>query len=253
VDWHEDESFWDEFYPAMYHEGRWAVAEEEASQISNLLGLSEGDSVLDICCGPGRHSLAFARRGFKAVGVDRTSTYLDMGRELAADEGLEVEFILEDAREYQGEVRYDAAVCLYTSIGYFDTPEEDRRLLEKACQSLKPGGRLLMDLSGKEVLARVFKEQNRTELADGTVFLEERTIEGDWERVHNRWVLVQDEKRIERRFSVRIYSGSGLKAMMLESGFESVNLYGTLDGRPYDFDARRLVAVGRRGPNDLAE
>ena len=110
-----------------------------------------------------------------------------------------------------------------------------------------------MDLSGKEVLTRVFREQNRTELADGTVFLEERTIEGDWERVHNRWVLVQDEKRIERRFSVCIYSGSGLKTMMLESGFESVNLYGTLDGRPYDSDARRLVAVGRRGPKDLAE
>ena len=82
MDWHDDESFWDEFYPAMHHEGRWAVAEEEASQISNLLELSQGDSVLDI------------------------------GRELAADEGLEVEFILEDAREYQGEVRYDAAVCM---------------------------------------------------------------------------------------------------------------------------------------------
>ena len=247
--WHEDDSFWDDFYPAMYHKGRWEAAIDEATQVAGLLGLSRGDRILDICCGPGRHALNFARMGFQVVGIDRTETYVEIGRRRATEEGLEVEFIQDDVRVFRGDWRYDASVSMYTSFGYFENPDEDRRYLESVCRALKPGGRLAIDLSGKEVLARVFRDRNWTELEDDTVFLEEREIEGDWERIHNRWVLIREGTRIERRFSIRIYSGSELKSLMLESGFETVDLYGTLDGKPYDLAARRLVAVGRRGAN----
>ena len=34
--------------------------------------------------------------------------------------------------------------------------------------------------------------------------------------------------------------------MMLDAGFTRVDLYGNLDGEPYDVEARRLVAVARK-------
>ncbi len=244
--WYEDDGFWTTFYPAMYHDARWQVAGEEVEGVVGLLGLEPGARVLDVCCGPGRHALALARQGLRVTGVDRTVPYLEIGRERAASEGLEVEFVQEDVRGFQREGAFDAAVSLYTSFGYFEDPAEDQRVLRNLCQSLRPGGKLLMDMSGKEVLARVFQKQSWLELEDGTLFLVERTLQGGWEQIENRWVLVRNGKRHEQRFTVRIYSGVELKAMMLAAGFDTVEVYGTLEGAPYDQNARRLVAVGSR-------
>ncbi len=244
--WYEDDAFWTTFYPAMFHQRRWEVAPAEIDAVLTLLGIEPGAEVLDVCCGPGRHTLELARRGFWVVGVDRTAPYLEMARNQAEADGLEVAFVEADVRTFRREEAFDAAISLYTSFGYFEDPADDQRVLENLFGSLRPGGKLLMDMSGKEVLARVFRERGWSELEDGTLFLEERTLQGGWERIENRWVLIKGEERYERRFSLRIHSGVELKALMLAAGFASVELYGTLEGGPYDQTARRLVAVGIR-------
>ena len=44
--------------------------EQEVDFLVDALGLTPGQEVLDVGCGPGRHSLALARRGFIVLGVD---------------------------------------------------------------------------------------------------------------------------------------------------------------------------------------
>jgi hypothetical protein len=44
----------------------------------------------------------------------------------------------------------------------------------------------------------------------------------------------------------RIYDGAGLRSLLLDVGFDSVDLYGGLGGKPYDTEARRLAAVARK-------
>jgi hypothetical protein len=65
----------------------------------------------------------------------------------------------------------------------------------------------------------------------------------------NRWILIGDGQRQDFTLAHRIYDGAGLRALLLESGFESVTLYGDLAGDPYDTEARRLVAVARKAGN----
>ncbi len=202
--------------------------------------------MLDACCGPGRHALALASLGFRVHGVDRTAPYLEIARQGAASEGLEVTFVQEDVRTFRRENRFEAAISLYTSFGYFEDPADDVRVLSNLCASVHSGGKVLMEMSGKEVLARVFRERNWSEPESGVLFLEERALHCGWERIANRWILVRNGERHEQRFSIRVYSGVELKALMLSAGFSAVELYGTLDGGPYDGTARRLVAVGTR-------
>jgi len=242
--WHEDDTFWSTFYPAMFPERRWAAAEEEVRLVSQLLELEAGCRVLDLCCGPGRHTLALARAGFRVTGVDRTEAYLAVARERAEAEGLEVKLCRSDVRTFHCEGEYDAAISLFTSFGYFDDPSDDRQVLENLRMSLRPGGRALLDMSGKEVLARVFQPRSWSEVDNGGMLLEERAVEDGWERIRNRWVLVRDGEEHEGTFTVRVYSGVELKALMLAAGFTRVDLYGSLQGGPYDDTARRLVAVG---------
>ena len=56
------------------------------------------ERVLDVACGSGNAALAAARRFAEAVGVDYVPELLAHGRERAAAEGLEVEFVEGDAQ-----------------------------------------------------------------------------------------------------------------------------------------------------------
>ena len=86
--WYEDDAFWTAFYPAMFHEGRWAAADEEVRAALDLMGIVEPVDVLDFCCGPGRHAVALAREGHRVTGVDRTGPYLDIARKKARTAGV---------------------------------------------------------------------------------------------------------------------------------------------------------------------
>ena len=92
-------------------------------------------------------------------------------------------------REFRREGAFDAAINLYTSIGYFDDAYDDLRVLRNFHASLRPGGTLLIDIMGREVIARIFREREWRDLPDGSVFLEERRAVRGWTRIANRWLL----------------------------------------------------------------
>jgi SAM-dependent methyltransferase len=243
--WHERDSFW-ETVP-MFSERHWEVAPEQVAGAISLLGLEPGATVLDLPCGEGRHSLELARLGFRVTAVDRTAAYLQTARERAAAEQLELELVKADMREFVRPQAFDAAINLFTSFGYFEDPEEDRRVARNFYDSLKPGGKLVMDLMGKEVLARIFLPRDWQELPDGSIYLQERKAAREWTWMENRWILIRPSgQRVEYSVNHRIYDGAGLKSLLLSVGFEAVDVYGGLAGQPYDTEARRLVVVARK-------
>jgi SAM-dependent methyltransferase len=244
--WHEEESFWEIAGPVLFTEQRWQYAPREVGAMVSLLGLSPGQRVLDLCCGVGRHSLEFARRGFRVTGVDRTAAYLEEARTRAEEEGLEIELVQEDMRTFVRAEAFDAVINYFTSFGYFDDEEEQRRVLANAYGSLRPGGALLMDMMGKEILARVFTERDWRE-EDGKLILEERTLAPDWSSLDNRWILLKDGDRREVTVTTRQYSAAELSGLLKDSGFDAVDVYGDLTGAPYDMAARRLIAVAHKG------
>ncbi len=244
--WFEQDSFWHTFEAFLFGEERFAMSVEQCDQFLALTGVGSGAAVLDLCCGPGRHSLELARRGFKVTGVDRTRAYLDRAREAAAQESLDIEFVQEDMRIFCRPAAFDLALNLFTSFGYSDDPRDDERVLTHLCESLRPGGVLVMKLMGKEVLARIFKSSNWSREEDGTLFLEERTLGGDWERMRNTWTLVRDGQVSEHRFDHRLFSAAELKGLLLAAGFREAAAYGSLTGDPYDQTAKRLVITARK-------
>ncbi len=245
ADWHEDYSFWeviDLIHDLQNKEG----TKEEVDHIIGLLELEPGAHTLDLCCGVGRHSLELARRGFVVTGVDRTSQFLERANRQAEDEGLSVEFVHEDMRQFCRPDSFDAAINFFTSFGFFSN-EENLRVLQNLHESLKPGGRLVMEMVGKEILARTFQERDWFRSKDGeTVLLEERKIRDGGRWVDVKWHLIKGSERREGSWSLRLYSGEELEASLRRMGFNSVKLYGTVEGAPYDVNAKRLVAVAQK-------
>jgi hypothetical protein len=59
--WWEDEAFWDAFAPYFFTPERVGRTTAEVEALVRLLGIAPGASLLDLCCGIGRHSVEFAR------------------------------------------------------------------------------------------------------------------------------------------------------------------------------------------------
>ena len=243
--WHDDDRFWETMAGKMFTRERWEAAGVEVDSIITLLDMRPEAEILDLCCGPGRHSLEFARRGYKVVGVDRTGRYLEEAKKRAKDQKLSIEFLKADMREYREQERYDVVLNLFTSFGYFEDPEEDSKVLSNIHASLKEGGKAVIELFGKEILARVYRDRDWYE-EDGVIYLEERRLDNDWGTIHNRWVMIVGKRRREFHFSHRMYSGRELMLQLEAAGFREIKLFGSLQGIPYDNHAKRLVAVARR-------
>jgi len=243
--WHEQDTFWKTVAPVLFVERRWSDAPAEVEQLVSLLGLELEAHILDLCCGVGRHSLELARRGFKVTGVDRTQPYLDRASRQAEAEGLEVEFVQSDMRTFYRPDAFDAVVNMFTSFGYFEDPEDDRQVAMNMHRSLKSGGVFLIDMMGKEILARIFSERDWYE-EDGVLILQERKITQNWGWMESRWIIFADDNRTELNLSHRVYSAVELISLLTECGFTQVDAYGSLEGSAYDHLARRLVVVARK-------
>jgi len=249
-EWFEDESFWMEMYPFMFPKERFEAAEEQVEKILSLVGF-QGSSVLDLCCGPGRHSIVLAKGGFTVTGVDRTSFLLEKAKQRAKTENVNVEWILSDMRNFIRPNAYELALNLFTSFGYFDSKEDDILVLDNIYNSLKPGGVFLIDVVGKEWLAKVFQPTTSQQLSDGTILVQRHEIFDDWSRIRNEWILIQDGKAKSFQFHHTIYSGQELKDRLIRVGFQSVKLFGDLDGNEYGPEAKRLIAVASKESTKL--
>lgn len=245
MDWFENEDFWQDFYAYMFSAERFAAAKDEVSQIMALTQCG-GGRLLDLCCGPGRHSVEFAHRGFQVTGVDRSAFLLNRAREHASQSNVAVEWVEEDMRTFVRPGQFDLACCLFTSFGYFDTEQDDLKVLRNIQQSLKKGGVAIIDVIGKERLARVWQSAMCFELSDGSLLLQRPEIRDDWCRVRTEWILMKDGRTRNFTFEHNLYSGRELKDRLLSSGFEQVQLFGSLAGAPYDLNPLRLVAVARK-------
>lgn len=243
--WYEDDDFWQSMAPFMFSEASWERAPVQVDQIISLLELEPGSKVLDCPCGPGRHTLELARRGFAVTGVDRTAAYLEEARQRAQAEELAPELLLADMRHFRQTEAFDVALSLFTSFGYFEDPAENEAVLRNYYRSLKAGGVLLLDVAGKEIIARIYQRHDWSE-HEGVFRLEERKVASDWRKMESRWLLVKDGVIKEKRFSHWLYSAGELHKMLADSGFKQIDFYGDLEGAPYDHEAKRLIAVAHK-------
>ena len=243
--WHDDDDFWETMAAFLFDEERQSAAPVEIDQVMALLDIDPDSAVLDLCCGPGRHSLELARRGLRVTGVDRTAAYLKRACKQAESEGLDVEFVQDDVRRFCRPDAFDSAMMMYTSFGYFEQADENRQVLVNAHRSLKEQGMLIIDVMGKEVLARVFDERDWHE-QHGIFFLQERQVSKNWSWMENRWIMLDGQNRHEFKVSHWIYSAVELTTLLEGCGFSAVDVYGDFDGAPYDHKARRLITVAHK-------
>ncbi len=128
----EDEERWNE----RYRTGKACNPSAAAPILQDTIStLSTRGRALDLACGDGRNALFLARAGFRVDGVDVSEVGLEIAREAAAREALDIHWIHADLDRWEpAENTYDLIAC----INFLD-----RRLFDRIPRALKPGGILV--------------------------------------------------------------------------------------------------------------
>ncbi|MFC9244576.1 class I SAM-dependent methyltransferase [Streptomyces sp. NPDC057136] len=243
--WYEDDSLWSDFAPTMFSAGRTATA-ATLVESSPLLDFPPGSRVLDLCCGPGLFLVPLARRDYIVTGVDLSPSMLDRARSACEQAGAEVRLERADMLTYTAPGAFDAVLNVFTSFGYFDDPDDNLRVLRNAWENLAPGGRLLVDVMGKEVLAGWIGRPQAVDLPDGSYVVQRDTVLDSWRRLRTDWTLVRGTSARAASLTSWLYSAAELHELFETAGFSEVECFGGFDGSAYDHRSERLIVRGRR-------
>lgn len=108
--------------------------------VTELLGLVLADrpagTAIELGCGPGRHALWLAERGWRVTGVDFSSVAIDQARRAAAARGLTVDWVLADVTEWAPDQPVDLVFGAFIHL--------PSSVLAKVPGWLAPGGRFVL-------------------------------------------------------------------------------------------------------------
>lgn len=208
-------------------------AAEEGPALAALLELAPGSLVLDLPCGWGRLRPALEARGWRVVGGDLSP--MNLARHQREFPGPVVRLDLR-ALPFRAACA-DGVLCAYTSWGYFATPGENQRQLDEFARVLRPGGLLVLDLAGREMLLRALAAvgpgwrdvdglyRERVALTDGgRRFRTDRVVRGVRFQ-HDIWVPTDEEVRTAAE----------------AAGLERDGTFGGFKGEPWTPGAERWI------------
>ena len=113
--------------------------DQEVSFLLDLLDLPEGARVLDVGCGPGRHSVELAKAGLAITGVDVSRRFLELAADSAREAGVRASFFEVDARQMPFDDEFDAVISICQG-GFGLMGKDDALVLRRMTEAVRKGG-----------------------------------------------------------------------------------------------------------------
>lgn len=198
-------------------------------------------TILDLGCGTGRHSVALAKLGYRVTGVDLSGGMLALAEKRAQAAAVAVEWVQADAVKFVRPDAFDAAICLCEGsvclLAADDDPlERDVTILRNIHRSLRPGGRLMLNVLNGYRQIRAASDETVASGGFDVLHLTERTDAAEH---------MPDAGGLQLR--ERGYTPPEFRRMLASADFNIDGIYGGTAGdwglRPPKLDEYELMAL----------
>ncbi len=188
--------------------------------------------VLDLACGTGTLTSIMARRGYDMIGIDMSFEMLDIAREKAYGENLDILYLNQDMTEFELYGTVDAIICSLDGVNYLTEKGDLLKTLKLVRNYLNPGGIMIFDINSEYKISTV--------LGNNTYVTEEKNIFYVWQNEYDEKTKIcyfnldffekQGDKyiRYTEEQAERAYSEQEIRDTAKEAGLEVSGFYGEL-------------------------
>lgn len=246
-----------EYYDIFYQDKAYAAEAAFVHECLQRFSQGENKRLLELACGSGNHAFRLEKLGYEIVAVDNSEDLLAVARRKAQSHNSSIEFHLADMRSLALEDGlFDAAICLFDSIGYVQTNEAILQVLTGVRRHVRPGGLFVLEFWHAAAMLTGYDpvRVRRWPLDDGELLrissTQLDTASQLAEVTYDIYELREDmsyfhlqEKQVNRYFLVQ-----EMASYLIRTGFEPL---AWLDGYSWkeeiDEETWHIVAVARRG------
>lgn len=214
--------------------------EREADGIWQLANLAAGSRVLDAPCGYGRLSHALASRGADVLGVDQSA---DLLADAATRSLPNLRYLRHDLRQPLAEAGFDAALNIFSSLGY-SSEADDLAILTTLARAVKPGGTVIVESNHRDnIVSRLAKGLPSAFRLPDLMMIEEPKFEPATGRVDTTWYWSGPIGTGSKSASFRVYAITELVSLVERAGLTVRGVHRGLTTEPYGSDLTGRVAV----------
>ena len=243
--WFEDLA--DHMGPAYLRYSFTKGTSQEVGFLVEELGLEPGMRVLDVGCGPGRHTNALAALGIETVGLDISQRFVDVGASAGVDGAT---FVRGDARAMAFDQEFDAAISLCQgAFGLGGPPQSldpfnldnDAAVLAGIWRALRPGGRAALTAFSAYFQVRWLEDHDRFDAATA---------------VNHEPTEVRDEagKAVPADLWTTCYTPRELRLLVERTGLDVADVWSVSPGayarNPPDLEHHEFLVICRRSLAD---
>ena len=217
------------YYHILYKDRDFVEAENFIRNLTQDLQLSKDAKIIDLACGKGRHSVFLQQLGYEVLGVDLSEESIEHNKqfETSANETPKLTFEVHDMRnELYPNVsseKVNAVFNLFTSFGYFDDDEDDRKVFSSVKNVLQNDGIFVLDFLNEKFVKNTLVDET-TVTKDGIDFLIKKRIE---QNHVIKDIFFEDKRESFHYFEkVKLHTLEEIKNIAESFGFEAVKIWG---------------------------
>ena len=228
-----------EYYHLLYAHRDHKEAEDFIPRILKKINVSNDACILDLACGKGRHARVMQKLGYQVTGIDLSPNSIQEAKKQNCDN--DAEFYVHDMRMPFRTNYFDVVMNLFTSFGYFETVDDERKTMQAIQSALKPNGILVIDyLNATKVEAGLPKNGEKQ---SGEILFSWQTQKQDGfvkKKIH-----VQDQKQhFDFEEKVRLITKEEFTELLEQENLQILHTFGNYRLEPYvREDSDRLIIV----------
>lgn len=216
------------YYHLLYSNRDYAEAENFITKLTEDLQLPQDAKIIDLACGKGRHSVFLNRLGFDVLGLDLSRKSIEFDKQF---ENQTLLFDVHDMRNPIDADPMDAVFNLFTSFGYFDHENDDKKVFQSVYNVLKPGGFFVLDYLNEAFVRKNIAPQSTVNRED-IEFKITKKIEG---RHIIKDIRFEDKGKSYHFFEkVKLHTLQAINSYAEECGFERTKIWGDYQLNVFD-------------------